>query len=86
MVSHSGVGTWRVAVVRVLSSSTPWHLMAGTEVSTDTLPPRHSGVELKMQGGRAGTAGWRGGVADLGEGQAVSSFAAKRPSDFHECP
>ena len=49
-------------------------------------PGWHSRVELKMQGGRAGTAGWRGGVADLGEGQAVSSFAAKRPSDFHECP
>ena len=41
---------------------------------------------LKMQGGRGGRVGWRGGVADSGEGQAVSSFAAKRPSDFHECP
>ena len=58
MASHSGVGTWRVAVVRVLSSSTPWHLTAGTEVGTDTLPPGQCCEELKMQGGRAGTAGW----------------------------
>ena len=39
-----------------------------------------------MQGGRGGRAGWRGGVADIGEGQTVSSFAAKHPADFHECP